>query len=425
MAAGLVLALSLMLGPNSVHAGNGKAGPVGTAPPPGIAGRDDRTPDLGPLAAYRKGMGRLLVPVGGQEMRECTAFCVGRQWIMTAAHCLAGLAKVPRRARFVPDANEADERHKAVAMAWPRHESEAWNAVIGGVAFPVAASRRSIRPEKDWVALPLNAPACGMTLPILPVRASALAVVTRRGRETDGKRETGRDVEFAVLAHHGDAGHVRLLRSARCGPAMNPDARRLRRHLSADVILHDCDLAFGASGSPLFLRLPYGRYGVVGMNVAIFERNRARIGRLARGPLAGEAGGREMRGPGDREPDDGFVANMAVSAAAFGAVVVALHQEGPPLTDQRAIASLQRLLRARGLDPGPIDGMMGPRTRKALIAYRRSQGMEPVALASSMVLEVLRDTTVPSAGFARAAITRQAARVSRLHPVAASRTRLH
>ena len=356
-------------------------------PPPGISGRDDRSPDLGVLSTYRDGVGRLLVPVDRRELRECTAFCVDRRWIMTAAHCLAGLSRVPRQARFVPDAEEGGRQ--GVAIAWPRREPEAWNAAIGGVAFPVAANRRSIRPEQDWVALPLSAPVCRTTLPVLPVRARHLIHMARKGKGAD----KGRRVELSVLAHHGDVGHARLLRSARCGLAINRDARRLRRRLPPEVILHDCDLAFGASGSPLFLRVPYDRHVVVGMNVAIFERNRARIGRLAHGPLGGPKGGAAGTQPAQGAVDDGFVANMAVSASTFAAVVMALRQEGPPVTDRRAIASLQRLLRAKGLDPGPIDGVMGPRTREALIAFRRSQGMEPVALASSVILEVLRDTT--------------------------------
>ncbi len=367
--------------------------PDGKVPPPGIAGHDDRSLELGSLAVFRKGVGRLLVPVGRRELKECTAFCVDRQWIMTAAHCLAGLSKAPRRARFVPEGMEA--RQQGVAIAWPRRNEEAWNAVIGGVAFPVVASRRHIQPDRDWVALPLRAPVCGTTLPILPVQVDTLDTLAYKGRREDS------GIKLSVLAYHGDRGHRRLMRSARCGLAANRDALRLRQRLSPHVILHDCDLAFGASGSPLFMTLPFGRHAVVGMNVAIFERNQARIGRLAHGPLTRTIG-RAAGEPVQETVDDGFVANMAVSTSAFAAVVLALRQEGPPLTDRRAIATVQRLLKARGLNPGPIDGVLGPRTRKALIAYRRSQGMEPVALASSMVLESLRETVEVTTASVRA-----------------------
>lgn len=41
----------------------------------------------------------------------------------------------------------------------------------------------------------------------------------------------------------------------------------------------------------------------------------------------------------------------------------------------RAIRNLQDLLRARGYDPGPTDGIMGPRTDAALRAYQRDAGL--------------------------------------------------
>jgi hypothetical protein len=39
------------------------------------------------------------------------------------------------------------------------------------------------------------------------------------------------------------------------------------------------------------------------------------------------------------------------------------------------VAALQIALRARGLDPGPIDGVAGPRTRGALSAFQRNHGL--------------------------------------------------
>jgi peptidoglycan hydrolase-like protein with peptidoglycan-binding domain len=37
------------------------------------------------------------------------------------------------------------------------------------------------------------------------------------------------------------------------------------------------------------------------------------------------------------------------------------------------VSELQRLLAAKGFDPGPVDGIFGPRTAAAVKAYQRSR----------------------------------------------------
>lgn len=41
------------------------------------------------------------------------------------------------------------------------------------------------------------------------------------------------------------------------------------------------------------------------------------------------------------------------------------------------VTELQNLLRDRGFDPGPIDGIFGTRTRSAVIAFQRSNNLNP------------------------------------------------
>ncbi|MBK6660083.1 MAG: peptidoglycan-binding protein [Proteobacteria bacterium] len=41
----------------------------------------------------------------------------------------------------------------------------------------------------------------------------------------------------------------------------------------------------------------------------------------------------------------------------------------------QAVSNLQSQLAARGYDPGPIDGVMGERTRQAIRAYQRDRQM--------------------------------------------------
>lgn len=59
------------------------------------------------------------------------------------------------------------------------------------------------------------------------------------------------------------------------------------------------------------------------------------------------------------------------------------------LPDRRAVAALQSIARADGIDPGPIDGLLGPQTEQALArllrhdATDRQPGQDGTALAAS------------------------------------------
>ena len=50
--------------------------------------------------------------------------------------------------------------------------------------------------------------------------------------------------------------------------------------------------------------------------------------------------------------------------------------------DQRTVRQVQQALSDKGHSPGPIDGVMGPRTRAALQDYQRSQNMTAGGLDS-------------------------------------------
>jgi hypothetical protein len=54
--------------------------------------------------------------------------------------------------------------------------------------------------------------------------------------------------------------------------------------------------------------------------------------------------------------------------------------------DGTEVAKAQRLLLALGYDPGPLDGISGPRTRAAVMAFEAAQGLPPTgALTPSTV----------------------------------------
>ena len=54
-------------------------------------------------------------------------------------------------------------------------------------------------------------------------------------------------------------------------------------------------------------------------------------------------------------------------------------------TTPDVVESLQRALKRAGYDPGPIDGVIGRKTRQALADYQRQQGLAE----GSMTLEAL------------------------------------
>jgi peptidoglycan hydrolase-like protein with peptidoglycan-binding domain len=41
------------------------------------------------------------------------------------------------------------------------------------------------------------------------------------------------------------------------------------------------------------------------------------------------------------------------------------------------VRQAQKVLKEKGFDVGEVDGVLGPRTRKALIAFQRQRGLEP------------------------------------------------
>jgi hypothetical protein len=46
-------------------------------------------------------------------------------------------------------------------------------------------------------------------------------------------------------------------------------------------------------------------------------------------------------------------------------------------TEKADVKSMQMALKDKGHDPGPADGVMGPRTRAALMDYQRKEGLTP------------------------------------------------
>ena len=70
---------------------------------------------------------------------------------------------------------------------------------------------------------------------------------------------------------------------------------------------------------------------------------------------------------------------------------------GPAGPDPALIASVQRALASLGYDPGPPDGVAGPRTREALSAFQRDRGLIANGTLDGATLAALRLASTPSA----------------------------
>lgn len=85
----------------------------------------------------------------------------------------------------------------------------------------------------------------------------------------------------------------------------------------------------------------------------------------------------------------GVLVFVAVAAATAPAYVTAseltddsARREGSRLsaTESRAqVMAMQQALKDKGFDPGPIDGVVGPRTTAALRDYQRAQNVTPIS----------------------------------------------
>jgi uncharacterized protein (TIGR02594 family) len=59
------------------------------------------------------------------------------------------------------------------------------------------------------------------------------------------------------------------------------------------------------------------------------------------------------------------------------------------------VAAIQRALKERGYDPGPIDGDAGPLTIAAVTAFQRAQGLVPDGIAGKLTIAALNANAAP------------------------------
>ncbi|MFK7963740.1 MAG: peptidoglycan-binding protein [Burkholderiaceae bacterium] len=110
--------------------------------------------------------------------------------------------------------------------------------------------------------------------------------------------------------------------------------------------------------------------------------------------LAGKAGLVTETAENDREPERESAIpsnNVARVPAAPSVVSAAAATPSPDRLGDPTVLAIQGLLSKNGFAPGPADGLMGTRTRTAILAWQLQQGLPTVGRADKAVLEQLLD----------------------------------
>ena len=347
----------------------------GAVTPVAIFGSDDRRDLPEDLSALEGKIG-MLYEQSTQTL--CTAFCVGRDMIATAAHCLFQ----PKNNRY-PDLEDVNFRLSygktfQTSGIFGRRTPFTKNYIaVGTTTFnnepPLSAPR-------DWAVVKLERPICRFGA----LKVDALPV--------DDLIKKSEDNKVFQVAYHWDYKHWQLAYSTPCRIEKDYDQlkwRFIRQHFIDDdqLLLHNCDTGGASSGSPLLIIPdPPGAPRAIAINVGTYTRTRLLMhnGQVVK-RLA---------------PD--VIANTAVNGTAFGHVIDRM--EGAEIISTREeMVKMQTELQMRGLYSGTLDGTLGRETRAAIIDFEASTGSKPTGLPTQSLLhrfaeERVRPTHIYSNG---------------------------
>lgn len=89
-----------------------------------------------------------------------------------------------------------------------------------------------------------------------------------------------------------------------------------------------------------------------------------------------------------------MAAAVPTAAQRANVSVATLDMSAVPHLEREGIRIVQRGLRERGMDPGPIDGVVGPHTRAAVRTYQSRYGMRPSGDLDNQLLFALGDADI-------------------------------
>ena len=322
-----------------------------------VIGKDNRRALKPPYTKIARSIGVLTFPNG----RGCTAFCVGKDLVMTAAHCFYSPRRRKRHKKrglqFAKFVLLSGRFQRAYAFVKGRNKREAENNIIvsrRNYIDNVASFRR------DWAIARLSKPICKAPLDLVSMPMQELSKKARKDR-------------MVMIGIHGDKLRKGLLLSPNC---------RLRRSiklrtslgrkvgLGRATILHSCDMTKGSSGAPIIVNTKNGAK-VVAINVGVVGWKRWR-----------QSGNRRKRII-DRGRE-----NIGVLTGPLQKIVEKLRKEQLLTTDEE-IRQLQKLLNQAGLNAGPVDGRAGRRTKQAITRFEKRHGLPATGIATSSLLNAL------------------------------------
>ena len=85
---------------------------------------------------------------------------------------------------------------------------------------------------------------------------------------------------------------------------------------------------------------------------------------------------------------------IVLTAVAFVALATTAWAEVEDVPDQGTVTLVQMLLEDLGYDPGPADGVVGPSTKAAIIAYQDTAGKPATGKVSEELVTQLLDSAL-------------------------------
>ncbi len=341
----------------------GKAAGSGVQPV-AVFGADDRGPLPAKYKDVREKIG-LLFSVRGRSV--CTAFCVARDVVATAGHCLLKIAgeRTPRMGDFWFLRNY-DTVRDLTHIAGHTNGTAALNVMSGSMSLNV---RPPIEATRDWALVRLARPACSKG--VLPIRVLPVDQILK---EAEAKR-------VFQISYHRDYTPWKLAYGQPCSVSKsfeNSEWSTISRDFSdPDVlILHTCDTGGASSGSPLLIDSDRGPE-VIGINVGTYVQSKVLM-------QEGKVMKRLKADP---------VANTAVASAAFAGKLDAFLQAAV-LSSPTQVRELQTLLKGRQLFDGNVDGNYGADLRSAIETYEKAEGLQVTGLATLAILKRLGGGTI-------------------------------